>query len=101
MGITYSDRCCRQVLEEWSRRTTVDGEAALGDHMDVLFGVESVEIHSIRDEGAFVSLIVSTEQCSDPREILLTDQGEMVFQPGSGRRGSTRPGPPASRQRRP
>jgi hypothetical protein len=77
--ITYADILMKEMIKNWGDNRGLDVADQIGSNMEDRFSVSEIHVVEARDQGAFLTLRVTTDRWSKPREFALLDSGSLAW----------------------
>lgn len=77
--IAFQDVVTKQMVENWADDKGFIASEEICLHLEERFEVQRVVVHQAEDKGDFLSLMISTDQWSEPREFALTSAGSLAW----------------------
>lgn len=77
--IKYDDILTKQMVEDWADDKGFIASEEISLHLEERFDVAHILIHEAVDQGDFLSLKISTDKWSEPREFALMSTGALAW----------------------
>ncbi len=77
--VKFENGLTKQSVEDWADARGFLAEDRISLHLEELFGIERIVIHSADNQGEFLLLKVSSEQWTDQREFALMPTGSLAW----------------------
>lgn len=77
--VKFENVLTKQLVEVWSDARGFLAEDMISLHLEEVFGIEQIVIHSADNQGDFLLLKVSTDQWADHRKFALMSTGTLAW----------------------
>ncbi len=77
--VTYADVLIKQKIEDWGDNKGFHAADQIGLHMEDRFSVSRIHVVEANDQGTFLTLRMTTDRWSEPREFAILDNGSLAW----------------------